>query len=173
MDSLKIDAVEQWPRPTFATNIRSFLGQAGYYRRFVEEFSSIASSLTRLTQKMVKFQWSNDCEKRFAVLKTRLTTAPILTLPEGSDVYVIYCDASRVGLGCVLIQRGKVIAYASRQLKAHEKNYQTHDLELAAVVFALKIWRHYLYSVHVDVFTDHKSLQYVFTQNELNLRQRR
>ena len=96
-----------------------------------------------------------------------------MTLPEGSDVYVIYCDASRVGLGCVLIQRGKVIAYASRQLKAHEKNYQTHDLELAAVVFALKIWRHYLYSVHVDVFTDHKSLQYVFTQNELNLRQRR
>ena len=96
-----------------------------------------------------------------------------MTLPEGSDGYVIYCDASRVGLGCVLMQRDKVISYASRKLKVHEKNYPTHDLELTAVVFALKIWRHYLYGVHVDVFTDHKSLQYVFTQKELNLCQRR
>ena len=88
-------------------------------------------------------------------MKTRLTTAPVLTLPEGSDGYVIYCDASRVGLGCVLMQRDKVISYAFRKLKVHEKNYPTHDLELAAVVFALKIWRHYLYGVHVDVFTDH------------------
>ncbi|KAH0655152.1 hypothetical protein KY285_030034 [Solanum tuberosum] len=173
VDSQKIEAVKQWPRPTSATDIRSFLGLAGYYRRFVEGFSSIASPLTKLTQKKVKFQWSDDCEKSFAELKTRLTTTPVLTLPEGSDGYVIYCDASRVGLGCVLMQRGKVIAYASRQLKVHEKNYPTHDLELAAVVFALKIWRHYLYGVHVDVFTDHKSLQYVFTQKELNLRQRK
>ncbi|WMV41853.1 hypothetical protein MTR67_035238 [Solanum verrucosum] len=112
---------------------------------------------------MVNFRWSDDCEKRFVELKTTLTTTLVLTLPEGSDGYVIYCDASRVGLGCVLIQRGKVITYASRQLKVHEKNYLTHDLKLAAVVFALKIWRHYLYGVHVDVFTDHKSLQYVFT----------
>ncbi|WMV58226.1 hypothetical protein MTR67_051611, partial [Solanum verrucosum] len=116
---------------------------------------------------------ADDCEKSFAELKTRLTTAPVLTVPEGSDDYVIYCDASRVGLGCVLMQRGKVIAYVSRDLKVHEKNYPTHDLELAAVVFAVKIWRHYLYGVHVDVFTDHKSLQYVFTQKELNLRQKR
>ncbi|WMV25309.1 hypothetical protein MTR67_018694 [Solanum verrucosum] len=104
-------------------------------------------------------------------LKTRLTTTPVLTLPKGSDGYMIYCDTPRVGVGCVLMQRGKVISYASRQLKLHEKNYPTHDLELAAVVFALKIWRHYLYGVHADVFTDHKSLQYVFTQKELNLRQ--
>ncbi|KAH0692437.1 hypothetical protein KY285_019534 [Solanum tuberosum] len=172
VDSQKIEAVKQWPRPTSATDIRSFLGLAGYYRRFVEGFSSIASPLTKLTQKKVKFQWSDDCEKSFAELKTRLTTALVLTLLEGSDGYVIYCDASRVVLGCVLMQRGKVIAYASRQLKVHENNYPTHDLELA-VVFALKIWRHYLYGVHVDVFTDHKSLQYVFTQKELNLRQRR
>ena len=96
-------------------------------------------------------------------MKTRLTTALVLTLQEGSDGYVIYCDASRVVFGCVLMQRDKVISYASRKLKVHEKNYPTHDLELAAVVFALKIWRHYLYGVHVDVFTDHKSLQYVFT----------
>ena len=96
-----------------------------------------------------------------------------MILPEGSDGYVIYCDASRVGLGCVLIQRDKVISYASRKLKVHEKNYPTHDLELATLVFALKIWRHYLYGVRVDVLTDHKSLQYLFTKQELNLRQRR
>ncbi|WMV50427.1 hypothetical protein MTR67_043812 [Solanum verrucosum] len=161
--------MKQWPKPTSPTYIRSFLGLAGYYRRFVEGFSSIASPLTKLTQKKVKFQWSGDCEKCFAELKTRLTTAPVLTLPDGSDGYVIYCDASRVGLGCLLMHRDKVIAYASRQLKMHEKNYPTHDLELAVVVFALKILRHYLYGVHVDVFTDHKSLQYVFTQKELNL----
>ena len=96
-----------------------------------------------------------------------------MTLLEGSDSYVIYYDASRVGLGCVLMQRDKVISYASRKLKVHEKNYPTHDLELAAMVFALNIWRHYLYGVHVDVFTDHKSLRYVFTQKELNLCQKR
>ena len=96
---------------------------------------------------MVNFQRSDDCEKSFAELKTRLTTTPVLTLPKGSDGYVIYCDASRVILGCVLIQRGKVITYASRQLKVHERNYSAHDLELAALVFALKIWRHYLYGV--------------------------
>ncbi|WMV55158.1 hypothetical protein MTR67_048543 [Solanum verrucosum] len=102
-----------------------------------------------------------------------LTTTPVLTLPEGSYDYVIYCDASRVVLGCVLMQRGKVITYSSRQLKVHKKNYPTHDLELEAVVFSLKIWKHYLYGAHVDVFIDHKSLQHVFTQKELNLHQRR
>ncbi|KAH0729478.1 hypothetical protein KY289_000666 [Solanum tuberosum] len=163
VDSQKIEVVKQWSRPTSPIDIRRFLGLAGYYRRFMEGFSSIASPLTRLTQKMVKFQWSDDCEKSFAKLKTRLTTTPILTLPEGSDGYVIYCDASRVGLGCVLMQRGKVITYSSRHLKVHEKNCPTHDLKLAAVVFALKILRHYLYGIHVDVFTNHKSLQYVVT----------
>ena len=102
-------------------------------------------------------------------MKTRLTSALILAIPDGSDGFVVYCNASRVGLGCVLMQHGKVIAYASRQLKPHEKNYPTHDLELAAVVFAFKIWRHYIYGVHVDVFIDHKILQYVFSQKDLNL----
>ena len=102
--SQKIEAVKQWPRPTSATDIRSFLGLAGYYKGFMEGFSSIASLLTRLTQKMVKFQWSDDYEKSFTELKTRLTTAPVLTLPEGLDGYLIYSDASRVGLGCVLMQ---------------------------------------------------------------------
>ncbi|KAH0761202.1 hypothetical protein KY290_017275 [Solanum tuberosum] len=148
VDTQKIEAVQNWPRPTSPIDIRSFLGLAGYYRRFVEGFSSISSPLTKLTQKTVKFQWSKACEKIFQELKKWLTTAPVLTLPE-------------------------VIAYTSRQLKVHEKNYSTHDLELAAIVFALKIWRHYLYGVHVHVFTDHKSLQYVFSQKELNLRHRR
>ena len=136
--------MKQWPSSTSVIDIKSFLGLAGYYRRFVEGFSSIASPLTKLTQKMVKFQWSDNCEKSFAELETRLITAPVLTLPEGLDGYVIYCDASRVALGCVLMQRDKVITYASRQLKVHKKNYPTHDLELATLVFALKIWRHYL-----------------------------
>ena len=104
------------------------------------------------------------------MLKDRLTSAPVLTLPEGTKGFVVYCDASRVGLGCVIMQNRKVIAYASRQLKVHERNYPTHVLELAIVVFALKIWRHYLYGVHVDVFTDHKSPICVY-QKEFNLRQ--
>ena len=103
MDWQKIEAVKQWPRPTSAIDIKSFLGLAGYYRRFVEGFSSTDSPLTRLTQKIVKFQWSDDCEKSFAELKTRLTTTHVLNLPEGLDGYVIYCDAFIVGLGCVLI----------------------------------------------------------------------
>lgn len=97
----------------------------------------------------------------------------MLTLPEGTYDFVVYCNALRIVLGSVLMQHGKVIAYASRQLKTHEKNYLTHDLELTVVVFALKIWRQYLYGVHVDVFTDHRRLQYMFTQKDLNLRQRR
>ncbi|KAD4385924.1 hypothetical protein E3N88_26093 [Mikania micrantha] len=91
----------------------------------------------------------------------------------GNDDFVVYCDASHQGIGCVLMQRDKVIAYASRQLKIHEKNYTKHDLELGAVVFALKIWRHYLYGTKCTIFTDHKSLQHIFDQKELNMRQRR
>ena len=106
-------------------------------------------------------------------MKRRLTLAPVLTLPSGQDGFSVYCDASRQGLGCVLMQNDKVIAYASRKLKKHEQNYPTHDLELAAVVFALRIWRHYLYGVPCRIFTNHKSLQYLFTQKELNMRQRR
>ncbi|XP_070045384.1 uncharacterized protein [Nicotiana tomentosiformis] len=158
----KIAAVKNWPRPTTPIEIHSFLGLAGYYRKFVEGFSTLAYPLTKLTQKAVKFQWSDACERSFQELKSKLTTTPILTLPEGTDGFVVYCDASRIRLGCVLMQHSRVIAYASRQLKNHEKNSPTHDLELAAVVFALKIWRHYLYGVHGDIFTDHKSLQYIF-----------
>nr|GFB67509.1 retrotransposon protein, putative, Ty3-gypsy subclass [Tanacetum cinerariifolium] len=119
-----------------------------------------------------KFVCNEEREKRFEELKQRLVSAPVLTLPFGSGGFQIYSDASKKGLGCVLMQHGKVIAYASRQLKPYEVNYPTHDLELAAVVFALKIWRHYLYGESCDIFTDHKSLKYIFTQRELNMRQR-
>ena len=173
VDPQKVEAVANWPRPTTVTEIRSFLGLAGYYRRFVKDFSRIAAPMTKLTRKQVKFQWNDQCEKSFQTLKTCLTTAPVLTLPTESGSFAIYCDASRVGLGCVLMQDRKVIAYASRQLKKHEVNYPTHDLEMAAVIFALKIWRHYLYGVRCEVYTDHKSLQYILQQKELNLRQRR
>ncbi|GJS27434.1 putative reverse transcriptase domain-containing protein [Tanacetum coccineum] len=117
---------------------------AGYYRRFIEGFSKIAKPMTKLTQKKVKFVWGDKQEAAFQLLKQKLCSAPILALPEGSEDFIAYCDASKKGLGAVLMQREKVIAYASRQLKIHEKNYTTHDLKLGAVVFALKIWRHYL-----------------------------
>ncbi|KAL5543286.1 hypothetical protein UlMin_010996 [Ulmus minor] len=145
VDPAKIDAVSKWPVPTNVTEIRSFLGLAGYYRRFVEGFSTLAAPLTALTKKDQRYEWTDKCERSFQELKKRLTSAPILVLPTDVTDFTVYCDASRIGLGAVLMQNGRVIAYASRQLKVHEKNYPTHDLELAAVVFALKIWRHYLY----------------------------
>ncbi|KAJ0927013.1 putative nucleotidyltransferase, Ribonuclease H [Helianthus annuus] len=173
VDPAKIEAVKNWHTPRTPTEIRSFLGLAGYYRRFIANFSRIALPLTTLTHKGKPFDWGPKQEEAFQTLKQKLCDAPILTLPEGSDDFVVYCDASGQGLGCVLMQRGKVIAYASRQLKVHEKNYTTHDLELGAVVFALKIWRHYLYGTKCEIYTDHKSLQHILNQKELNMRQRR
>ncbi|GKB50612.1 putative reverse transcriptase domain-containing protein [Tanacetum coccineum] len=153
--------------------IRQFLGLASYYRRFIEGFSKIAKPMTKLTKKKVTFEWGDKQEAAFQTLKTKLCSAPILALPQGAENFIVYCDASHKGLGAVLMQNEKVIAYASRQLKIHEKNYTTHDLELGAVVFALKIWRHYLYGTKCTVFTDHKSLQHILDQKELNMRQRR
>ncbi|GJS38560.1 putative reverse transcriptase domain-containing protein [Tanacetum coccineum] len=149
VDPAKLEAVKNWASPTTPTEIRQFLGLASYYRRFIEGFSKIAKSLTELTQKNKKYIWGEDQESAFQLLKQKLC------------------------LGAVLMQREKVIAYASRQLKPNEENYTTHDLELGAVVFALKIWRHYLYGTKCTVFTDHKSLQHILDQKELNMRQRR
>ncbi|GJZ33389.1 putative reverse transcriptase domain-containing protein [Tanacetum coccineum] len=129
--------------------------------------------MTKLTQKSMKFDWGEKAEAAFQLLKQKLCSVPILSLPEGSENFVVYCDASHKRLGAVLMRREKVIAYASRQLKVHEKNYTTHDLELGAIVFALKMWRHYLYSIKCVVFTDHKSLQHILDQKERNMRQRR
>ncbi|GKE13816.1 putative reverse transcriptase domain-containing protein [Tanacetum coccineum] len=173
VDPAKIESIKDWASPKTPTEIRQFLGLAGYYRRFIEGFSKIAKSMTKLTQKGIKFDWGEKEENAFQLIKQKLCSAPILALPEGSEDFVVYCDASHKGLGAVLMQREKVIAYASRQLKVHEKNYTTHDLELGSVVFALKIWRHYLYGTRCTVFTDHKSLQHILDQKELNMRQRR
>ncbi|GJS14974.1 putative reverse transcriptase domain-containing protein [Tanacetum coccineum] len=139
VDPAKIEAIKDWTSPKSPTEIRQFLGLAGYYRRFIEGFSKIAKPMTKLTQKKVKFVWGDKQEAAFQLLKQKLCSAPILTLPEGSEDFIAYCDTSKKGLGAVLIQREKVISYASRQLEIHEKNYTTHDLELGAVVFALKI----------------------------------
>ncbi|GJS61016.1 putative reverse transcriptase domain-containing protein [Tanacetum coccineum] len=161
------------PSPLKSPEIRQFLGLAGYYRRFIEGFSKIAKPITKFTQKKVKFEWGDKQEAAFKLLKPKLCSAPILALPEGREDFIACCDASKNGLGDVLMQREKVISYASRQLKIHKKNYTTYDLELGAVVFALKIWRHYLYGTKCTVFTDHKSLQHILNQKELNMRQRR
>nr|GEX49773.1 putative reverse transcriptase domain-containing protein [Tanacetum cinerariifolium] len=145
VDPAKIKSVKDWASPKSPTEIRQFLGLTGYYRRFIEGFSKIAKPMTKLTQKKVKFEWGDKQEATFQLLKQKLCSAPILALPEGSKDFIVYYDASNKGMCTVLMQREKVISYASRQLKIHEKNYTTHDLELGAVVFALKIWRHYLY----------------------------
>ncbi|GKC69784.1 putative reverse transcriptase domain-containing protein [Tanacetum coccineum] len=146
---------------------------AGYYRRFIKGFSKVAKPISKLTQKKVAFKWGDKQEAGFQTLKDKFCSAYIFALPEGAENFVVYCDASHKGLGDVLMQNEKVISYASRQLKIHEKNYTTHDLELGVVVFALKIWRHYLYGTKCTVFTDHKSLQHILDQKELNMRQRR
>ncbi|KAJ3707632.1 hypothetical protein LUZ61_011337 [Rhynchospora tenuis] len=173
VDPDKIKAATEWKPPKTVTEVRSFLGLAGYYRRFVPDFARIVRPLTKLLQKEVKYEWGEAQEQSFAELKNRLVTAPILAMPVSGQEYTVYTDASKLGLGCVLTQDGHVIAYGSRQLRSHEQNYPTHDLELAAVVFALKIWRHYLYGVKCKIYTDHQSLKYIFTQKELNMRQRR
>ncbi|GKC03316.1 putative reverse transcriptase domain-containing protein [Tanacetum coccineum] len=144
MDPANIESIKYWASPKTPTKIRQFLGLAGYYRRFIKGFS-----------------------------KDKLCSTPILALPEGSENFVVYCDASYKGLGDVLMQNEKVISYASSQLKTHEKNYTTHDLELGAVVFALKLWRHYMYGTNYTMFTDHKSLQHILDQKESNMRQDR
>jgi len=173
VDPSKIEVVLKWESPKSIFEIKSFLGLAGYYRRFIEGFSKLALPLTKLTRKGQAFVWDTQCEHSFQTLKERLTTAPVLVLPNLREPFEVYCDASKMGLGRVLMQNGQMVAYASRQLKTHERNYPTHDLELAAVVFALKMWRHYLFGSKFEVFSDHKSLKYLFSQKELSMRQRR
>jgi hypothetical protein len=163
VDPSKVEAVSKWKQPSNVSEVQSFLGMAGYYRRFIKGFSSIERPMTELLKKDNKFIWTPKCEESFQIIKKKLTTTPVLTLPDIHQNFVIFCDASRQGLGCVLMQNEKVIAYASRLLKSHEQNYPTHDLELAAIVHALKIWRHYLIGNKCHIFTDHKSLKYIFT----------
>jgi hypothetical protein len=163
VDSKKEAAILDWKAPKDVRGIKSFIGMAGYYQRFIEGFSKIARLMIALLAKKVEFKWTPACQESFETLKRKLTTTPVLILPDVHKPFSVYCDASYTGLGCVLMQEGKVVAYSSHKLKIHEKNYPTHDLKLAAVVHALKTWMHYLYGQKCDIYTDHKSLKYIFT----------
>jgi hypothetical protein len=138
VDLKKVAAILDWKAPKDVRGFKSFIGMADYYRRFIEGFSKIARPMTTLLAKKVEFKWTPACQKSFETLKEKLTTTLILILPEVHKPFSVYCDASYTGLGCVLMQEGRVVTYSSRQLKIHEKNYPTHDLELAAMVHALK-----------------------------------
>jgi hypothetical protein len=172
VDPSKVQEVMDWKPHTTVHQICSFLGLSGYYRRFIPDFSRIAKPMTELLKKGVKFSWDQKCDDAFHTLRDHLTTAPVLAQPDVSRSFDIYCDASGTGLGCVLMQDNRVVAFASRTLRIHEQNYPTHDLELAAVIHALKIWRHHLMGMKCHIYTDHKSLKYIFTQADLNMRQR-
>jgi hypothetical protein len=173
VDPSKVKDLLEWKPPTTVHQVRSFLGLVGYYRRFIPDFSKLVKPITSLLKNDTKFNWSSRCNEAFEQLKVLLTTAPVLAQPDIEKPFDVYCDASGSGLGCVLIQEGRVIVYASRQLRRHEEHYPTHDLELVVVVHALKIWHHYLLGNIYHIYTDHKSLKYIFTQSELNMRQRR
>jgi hypothetical protein len=145
VDPNKVKDILEWKPPTTVHQVRSFLGLAGYYCRFIPDFSKLVRPITSLLKNDIKFNWYSKCNEAFEQLKVLLTTAPVLAQPDINKPFDVYCDASGNGLGCVLMQEGRVIAYASRQLRQHEEHYPTHDLELATVVHALKIWRHYLF----------------------------
>jgi hypothetical protein len=163
VDPSKVKDVLSWKTPQNVSDIRSFLGLAGYYRRFIEEFSKISKPIIELLAKDNTFEWMPRHETSFQELKKRLTTASVLTMPNMEKLFSIYCDTSSQGLGCVLMQDGHVVAYTSQKLRKHEEKYLTHDLELAVVVHALKIWRHYIIDKRCKVYSDHKSLKYIFT----------
>jgi hypothetical protein len=163
VDPNKIQDVLSWNTSMSIDDIRSFLGLAGYYQRFIKGYSKISKPMTKLLEKFKKFKWTPTCEASFQELKKRLTTALILVMPDMEKSFSVYCDTFGQGLGCVLMQDGHVVAYASWQLRKHEVNYLTHDLELAVVVHTLKIWRHCLVGKRCELYTDHKSLKYIFT----------
>lgn len=145
------------------------MGLASYYRRFIEGFSKLDLSLTQLTRKGQTYVWSVQCEESFQELEKKMTSALVLILSSPSESFIVYCDDSNMGLGGALMHNGQVVAYSSRQLKVHERNYPTHDLELESMVFVLKTWRHYLFSSIFEMFSDHKSLKYLFDQKELTM----
>eukprot|EP00253_Pinus_taeda_P019879 PITA_19879 len=173
VDLEKIKAIMEWPVPKDVADVRSFMGLVGYYRRFVEGFSKVAFPITSLQKKGKLFHWTPNCQKSFEQLKHLLTTAPILSISDPNKDYIVCTDASKEGLGGVLMQEGRVIAYESRKLKEHEQKYSAYDLELATVIHALKMWRHYLMGRKFLLHTDHHSLTNYFSQPTLNARQAR
>jgi hypothetical protein len=164
VDPEKIESIREWAMPRNVTEVRSFMGLAGYYRIFIEGFSKISCPITSLQRKGVKFQWTLDCEKNFQHLKQLLTSSPILRIADPNEDFIVCTYACKEGLGGVLSQNGFVICYESRKLKEHERNYATHDLELAAIVHALRKWRHYLMGKRFEMRTNHNGLKYLFDQ---------
>jgi hypothetical protein len=173
VDPAKVEAIMEWPASTNITDVRNFMGLAGYYRRFVEGFSKIANPITELQKKNKKFVWTEKCTEAFRRLKELLMTTPILKVPDMDADFLVCTDAFKEGLGGVLMQGGRVIAYISRKLRRNEENYATHDLELLAIIYALKVWRHYLVGRKFELRTDHRGLQHIFMQSDLNARERR
>ena len=173
MDPEKIETIREWSAPKNLIEVRSFMGLTGYYRIFIEGFSKIAHPITSLQRKGVKFQWTLECEKSFEYLKKLLTSAPILRIADPNEDFIVCTDACKEGLGGVLSQNGFVICYESRKLKEHERLYATHDLDLVAIVHALKKWRHYPIGNRFELRTDHNGLKYLFDQPTLNARQSR
>jgi hypothetical protein len=173
VDPNKIRSIMEWPTPKDISDIRSFMGLAGYYRRFIKGFSKIGFPITALQKKRVKFLWTPKCEERFWTLKHLLTHAPMLKIVDPETEFLMCNDACKEGIGGVLMQEGNVVCYESQKLNEHEVNYVTHDLELAAIVHALKMWRHYLLGRKFVLMTDHCGLQHLFDQRKLNARQAR
>jgi hypothetical protein len=170
VDPGKVKVVLEWKPPTIVSEVWSFLGLAGYYRRFIPNFSTVAKPITELLKEENKYVWSEACDEALKHLKKLLTTSLVLAQPNITMLFDVYLDASGTGLGGVLMKEGWVISYYLRQLRCHEEHYPTHDLELAAVVMALRMWHHYLLGNVVHIYMDHKSWKYIFTQPDLNMR---
>jgi hypothetical protein len=173
VDPEKIEAIKEWSVPKNVIEVRLFMGLVGYYRRFIGGFSRIAHPITSLQRKEKKFQWTEECEISFQQLKQLLTSAPILRIVDQNEDFVVCTDACKEGLGGFLSHNGFVICYESRKMKDHENNYETHDLDLAAIVHTLKKWRHYLMGKRFELRTDHNGLKYLFDKPTLNARQSR
>jgi hypothetical protein len=173
VDLEKVKAIMEWPVSKNAHEVRSFMGLAGYYLRFVEGFSKIEKPITTFQCKGVRYEWTKECDSAFIEIKRLLTSAPTLQVLDMEKDFTVCTDALKQGLGAVLMQDGGVIAYASRNLKKHEDLYATHDLELVDVMLAMKLWRHYLVERNFELKTDHQSLKHLFTQRDMNARKRR
>jgi hypothetical protein len=173
LDPDKIRSIMEWPTPKDVSDIRSFMGLARYYRRFIKGFSKIVCPITVFQKKGIKFIWTSKCEEIFQELKYLLTHAPMLKITDPDNDFLMCTNACKEGLGGLLMQEGCVICYASRKLNEHEINYVTHDLELASIVHALKMWRHYLLGRRFVLMTDHCGLRHLFDQPKLNVRQAR
>jgi hypothetical protein len=173
VDPKKIETIRGWKTPKNVSEVVSFMGLDGYYKIFIVRFSKIAHPITSLQNKGIKFEWTIECEDNFNLLKELLTSAPILKIVDPNGIFVVCTYACKEGLGGVLSQNGHVIGYESRKIKEHERNYNTHDLKLASIVHALKMWRNYLMGKRFSLRIDHSDMKYIFKQPTLNARKTR